>query len=376
MMARKSSHIRVAQLSAALFAGALFISALLRPALAQQGATNLGTRRHAVSASAMALYQSYEEDSLSVSQLSIPLSITAPLGSDLAISLYASQMSTTGDGLGDLSGLSDAQLVLSYSRRLGSGSVVVSLGANLPSGKKDLTQEEFSTVIRISQRAYDFRVPSLGQGFGVSPSITWAMPVAANTAIGIGASYQVRGAYRPLDSLTDEYTPGNEILVTAGLDTRLSTESTLSLDVTHAIYAVDQLGERDIFEAGAKTSVSAMYRYVQGFNELRLVGIYRKRAKSNEIVESVLVTETIQTIPDQITGRASYRMRLQPALNLTLLAETRLFSESKQPKRSMFDVGVEPSYRISSEASVIGRFVYTLGTITGFEGGAGISLDL
>ncbi|GMQ80759.1 MAG: hypothetical protein BMS9Abin05_0188 [Rhodothermia bacterium] len=360
-----------------LVAAVLLASSPLLPALAQQGAINLGAQRQAVRASARALYQSYDDDTLSVSQLSIPLSVTAPLGNDLTLSFFVSQMSTTGDKMEDLSGLSDAQLILSYARRAGAGSVIISLGANLPTGKKDLTKEEFETAVLISQRAFDFQVPSLGQGFGLSPSVTWAVPVGANTAVGLGASYQVRGTYRPLDTLTGDYTPGNEILLTGGLDTRLNTESTLSLDVTHTIYASDQLREVDIFEAGSKTNVSAMYRYVRGFNELRLVGVYRKRAKSSERVDSVLVTQTIQTIPDQAIVRASYRMRLQSAVALTFLAEGRFFNKSKRyPKRSMIDVGVVPSYPISPQTSLVGRFVYTLGTITGLEAGVGLEIIL
>jgi hypothetical protein len=324
----------------------------------------------------MAHFQSYEDESQKISQFSVPFSLTAPLGSNWTLRLYAAQMSTTGEGLEDLSGLTDAKLILGYSRRVGSGSVVVSLGANLPSGKKELTREEFDTVVLISQRAFDFRVPSLGQGLGFSPSITWARPIAGNTAIGLGASYQVRGGYRPLESLDDDYTPGNELLLTAGMDTRLNSQSSVSVDVTHATYAADRLGDSDIFDAGPRTSVSVLFRNVRGFNELRLAGSYRHRAKSEELENGVLVTETIQTTPDQALMHASYRMRARPSLDVTLSVQGRLFSESKQPKRSMLDVGVEAAYVIAREISLVSRFVYTAGTISGFEAAAGMSVTI
>jgi hypothetical protein len=343
---------------------------------AQQGAINMGGRQQRVSATIMPIYQSYEEDGLSASQTSIPITIVAPIGTNLSLSLYASQMSATGD-VPSVNGLSDAQFILSYAHRMDAGSLVLSMGTNVPVGKTTLTEEEFTSLIFISQRAYDFRVPSLGQGLGFSPSLTWAMPVGAGSALGIGASYQVRGAYSPFAFRDEEYNPGNEILVTAGFSSRLTTQSVLSLDLAHSLYAADTFGEEEIYEAGAKTTVSALYRYSVRFDEFRLRATYRTRAKNSQLAGDILTIEDTRSIPNQVNLRAAYRKRLSPGLDVTALIEARRFDKTDLfQERTMVDLGIMPSIHISPQASLVGQFIYTLGTISGIEAGAGIAVAL
>ncbi len=286
------------------------------------------------------------------------------------------QMSSTGD-VPDLSGLSDAQLFVSYAARAGSGSLVFSLGTNLPIGKVELSEAEFATAILVSQRAYNFRVPSLGQGPGFSPSVTVAFPMGTNTALGAGLAYQFRGEYKPFDFQESNYNPGNEFLLTAGINTRLNAQSGISFDVAHSIYASDTFSGTTVYEAGSKTTVTAMYRYVVRFDELKLLAAYRTRAKNNSLVGGELITEDVRSIPNQVNFQATYKKRINPGVQVTALVEARLFNESSiVQKRTMIDIGVMPSMKISSQASVIGRFIYTLGTITGFEAGVGVAMSI
>ena len=285
-------------------------------------------------------------------------------------------MSTTGD-LPDVSGLSDTQLIISYYTRLGSGSLVASLGTNLPSGKTELTSDEFLSAILISQRAYNFRVPSLGQGFGASPSLTWAMPMGDNMSIGVGASYQFRGAYKPFEFRDEEYTPGDEVLVTGGVNFRLDPQSGISLDVSHSIYAADQFDGVEIYQSGGKTSVTASYRRVIEFDELRITAHYRSLAKNSTLVDGTLVAEALRTIPNQLTGLVSYRKRFSQTLTVTALLEGRSFNETELfDKRTMVGIGVLPSLNISPQAALTGRLIYTAGTISGIEAGLGIAFGL
>ena len=59
------------------------------------------------------------------------------------------------------------QVTLNHARKVGAHSLVFSLGANLPSGKSELTREEFQTSIVLSRNFFPFHVPSFGQGFSV-----------------------------------------------------------------------------------------------------------------------------------------------------------------------------------------------------------------
>ncbi|MFT5144100.1 MAG: hypothetical protein ACI80V_000916 [Rhodothermales bacterium] len=346
--------------------------------LARQNAVDLTSQRQSTSISMMGVYQSYEEDGLlSMSQLSFPLVIDVPLGRKLRLNAWANRMETEGEGVQSLSGFSDAQVILSFAQPVGSGSLVLSMSANVPTGQSELTTEEFETVILLSQAAYDYRVPSLGQGLGVSPSVTWAFPVAPSVVAGIGASFQHRGSYKPLDSLEEEYVPGDEVLLTVGLDARLSRTTALSLDMTYAIYAADRLGDEDIYQAGNKITSSVLIRGFQGFNEWRLLGLYRNRTKSDELAGSSLVTEEQRTVPNEIMLRASYGLRVTSVVTTTLQAEIHFFDETEiYPKRSVIDLGLIPSFRISPRITFLSRVVATIGTVSGFEAGAGLSVTL
>lgn len=356
---------------------ALLLLLLCSPdARAQQSSINLGGSRQSVNVSILPIYQSYDEDGLEISQTSIPLSIMAPIGSNVAVSFLGHRMTTSGD-VPDLNGLSDAQIFVSYAARAGSGSMVLSLGTNLPVGKVELTNEEFATNILVSQRAYNFRVSSLGQGLGLSPSLTYALSLGENTALGAGVAYQLRGTYKPFGFLDDEYDPGDELLLTVGVNTRLNAQSGISFDVAHSRYSADTFADSTVYEAGGKTTVSAMYRYVVRFDEVRLSVAYRNRAKNSSIINGELALEDERSIPNQLNLRATYKKRINPGFQITGLIEGRLFSETDLvQKRTMVDLGLLPSIKISSQASVVGRFIYTLGTITGFEAGAGVAMAL
>ena len=71
---------------------------------------------------------------------------------------------------------------------------MLNLGANLPSGKSEVTPEEFVTLSVISQSLFNFRTPSLGQGLGYTPGLTVAFPLGNQLALGLGVAYQRRGA--------------------------------------------------------------------------------------------------------------------------------------------------------------------------------------
>lgn len=360
-------------------AGTLFLLGIVvaPPTLARQTPVNLTSRQQGVQISMMALYQNYEEDGLSVDQISFPLSIVAPLGPSMNLTVSARHATASGDSLESLAGLSDTQVSLGYARSIGNSSLIFSLGLNLPSGKRELSSDEFQTLVLISQTAFDFRVPSLGQGFGASPAVTLALPVSSDLVLGLGASYRVRGGFKPIEGMEIDYTPGNELLLTTGLDSRLGQDTSLSIDATYTRYAADQLGDDEIFDAGSKITITTLIRHVRGFNEWRMLGLYRARAKTSRLGGGALATSAIQTIANELLLQVSYRMRINTRLRATILAESHFFDETPvYQARKVFDIGVLPTYRLSHETTLVTRFIFTTGTISGIEAGAGLAVQL
>ena len=68
---------------------------------------------------------------------SIPVSIYFPVNRNMSLSLRGGGATASGDYLQKLSGLMDTQFSLSYFLEV--YHLVISLGANVPSGKKELT---------------------------------------------------------------------------------------------------------------------------------------------------------------------------------------------------------------------------------------------
>ena len=354
----------------------LLLLGLAAEGAAQDDALYLSSQQQPVRISIGASYQSYAEDGGDLSEFSIPLAISIPLGRRLGVSVLASQASASGDNVESVSGVSDAQVGLSYYQQVGQGSVVLSLGANLPSGKRELTQDEFATSIFLSQHFYNFRVPGFGQGFNVSPGLVVALPVSEDVVLGVGASYQVKGGYKPIEGM-DDYDPGDEILLTGGFDYRLSRTTNLSADVTYTRYGSDTFGGRDVYTSGDKLTITAQLLGYLRVHELRLVARYRGLSKGSRPAVPGAADESLQTLPGQVLLRGSYRHRVSPAFTLGLLAQARLFDETDVfEARNLFDVGLAPVVALSDKVALRLRFLYTLGNFTGFETGGGLAVEL
>ncbi|HUF08168.1 MAG TPA: hypothetical protein VMO47_02525, partial [Rhodothermales bacterium] len=255
-------------------------------------------------------------------------------------------------------------------------SLGASLTANLPSGKRELSRDEFQTSVLLSQNMFDFRVPVLGQGLNLAPGLTWATPLGETLVVGIGLAYHYRGAFTPLDDGLS-YDPGDEILVTGGLNVAIADLWSLAGDVSFAHYQMDTVEGTDRYQSGSKISTTVQLRRPFGENDLRILARYRTRAPGELPAAGGLVSEEERMVPDQMLGHLSFRMRGSRSAYLTLLGQARLFNETSVfPATTVFDVGAVPEYAINEDWSLLLRFVYTLGDFSGFEGGVGIAAQL
>ena len=134
------------------------------------------------------------EGNYDISETSFPIMVYYPISRKFNLSLRGNQANIAGD-VNTLSGFTDTQLSCSY--HLKSAHLVFNVGLNLPSGKKELTDTEFQTSSQITYSYLNFKVPGFGQGFNVSPGISWALPFTDNLVFGLGATYQYKGGFKP-----------------------------------------------------------------------------------------------------------------------------------------------------------------------------------
>lgn len=357
-----------------LLAAASLTAAVAQPA---SGDPSLyaGAAREPVRVSAMGLYQQVETGiGGSLSQWSTPVMAAVPIVPGVALGLRASYAGAQGDGRTSVSGPADVQLALSAIRPVGPASAVASLSVNLPSGERSFSLEEAQTAFLIGQGFYAFGLPSFGQGLGVTPGLTVALPVGERLAVGAGVAYQVRGAFQPRSSSPDEYNPADELLLTTGVDTRLSPTATLAFDATASLYGSDTYGALT-YATGNALALTTRLDTQLGPHEARVVGRVAFRGDT-EVPPSVAVgTSATVNRQGRVMGRV--RFRLTPRLHLGTLAQVRTYAASEAfAPRTLVDLRLSPEVALGDGLSLVGRAGATLGSHSGFEAGAGVAWEL
>ena len=343
---------------------------------AQPAETYVAGQRQPTHITLLPIYQQFDDGNLQLSEFSVPLTAFFPVRRDLGVSLRVGQASARADNLESISGLTDVQLTATYARPVGTGSVVLGLGVNLPSGTQELTAQEFETLALVSLNVFGFQVPSFGRGPGLAPSVTWAQPVSETFVVGLGVAYQLRGAFDPRDDLTGSYDPGDELLLTGGFDARLAPGTSLSGDVTYTRYTTDTVGDAEVFETGDKIVVTAQLRRAMGFHTLWVLGRLRTRSAGDVLVTGQPV-EAEKFNPDVTEVRGQYRHRVSPRLFVAVHAQARFFEALPTlPQTNVFGAGLAPEFVLSRQVRLPVRATYYFGDLTGFEVGGGLALRL
>ncbi|MEP0548477.1 MAG: hypothetical protein ABJF88_16185 [Rhodothermales bacterium] len=329
--------------------------------------------RQPIRVSMEGLYQRFSDDGEDISEFSVPLGIFLPIGNAVALSLQTNYASVSGSDVTTVSGLGDVQFVASYFQPAGTGSVVFSVGVNATTGQNALSFQEFQTSALAGQTAYDLRVPTFGQGIRVAPAVTYAFPAGDRLALGLGASYQYRGPYEPLEDLPDQYDPGEEVLLTAGAELEINPTSSFSVDLSYGINGTDTWGAIT-YEPGNTVTATAQYLLYLGFHEIRTVARYRARGEG-DLPDASATAET--AVPTQILFMTDARFQVTPTVEVGALARVRNYGESALigDALTLFDIGLTPSAVVTEQVALTSRFVYTLGGFSGFTAGGGLRLS-
>jgi hypothetical protein len=308
--------------------------------------------------------------SRTVSQVAFPLLVSVPVRPDLTVSLRAMYASGGGDDLATLGGIADAQLGISYRHMLGPAELIASLGVGLPLGSAAMTSDELGTAILLSRNEFAFTAPSLRQGLRFAPGVTLAVPVDRNVVFGVGASYQVRQGFTPFEESDQTYTPGNELLVTAGFDVGMGGASVMSLDVSYALYGNDSFGDYTL-EPGGR--LSARFNIIGGIGSQQIHFLARYSHRGDGTVgdrpfETPLADEA------QVVLGGLFRFPGEVGLGLGIgaryLGDFGEIGDATSDVESalaladhqlLFDLMLAPSVQITPEVRFVSSFTYSLG---------------
>jgi len=326
------------------------------------------------------VYQIWEDEDKILSEFSLPFYVYYPLSRTLSLTLSGTQANASGDDYADLSGFSDTQINMSYF--LETYKVVLNGGINLPSGKKELTVEEFETSRVLSLNHFNFRTPNFGQGFSVNFGATWAYPLSKEIVVGLGGSYQLSGAYRPLSDMEFDYKPGDEFLATAGFDYAFSKTTTLSFDGIFTTYSADTYNGEDIYKAGNKIVLALQYKQYFDYKDIWLLFRYRSRSKSSLPVAGAFDEESEKTIPNNVEFGGHYRFQVLSDVKLVVLGNGGIYQKSAvNDGVSVYSAGFGADYQLNIKVTIFSNIKYLLGDyvesdeFSGFEFGAGVGYN-
>lgn len=329
------------------------------------------------------LLQTYSADSRTPSgtvstsgyQASVPVTAYVPIGRTWAVGARVAAATGGGDA-GEAGGLSDAQVQVSHFRPLGPATFVASLKANLPTGAQRLSLEEYGALVLLTQDVYGFVTPNLGVGPALVPGLTLALALTDDLVVGVGGAYSLRGPFEPLADMPAPYDPGSEVLLTGGLDWRLSPALTASADATLTLYGTDTVDGEGVFAPGARTIATARLRSSAGRRHAELLVRYLGREPSEILSASGSPPGEITSIPDRLLARVSYSTPVGKA-SVRPWAEVGAFQDAAilPGTKTVLGVGLDAGIPLSSSITLAVYGRARGGDVTGGEGGLGLAVE-
>ncbi len=323
------------------------------------------------------VFQSWKLDPIgTISEISIPVEIYYPFNRWWSVCINAGQASASAKDMASVSGLSDTQIQFNY--YLENSNVVLNLGMNIPTGKREIKLGEFNTTALVSQNMLRFETPIFGQGFNLAPGLTWALPLSESVVLGFGTSYQVKGEYKPIAKMSGNYKPGDELLATAGLDARTGEAESFSFDLIWTNYYADKIGSKKIFRAGSKVMAMTQYQKYFGRDLLWVFARYRSRS-TNHVIISGTLTEALKIQPDEFECMGIYKHLISKQISWNFSAEVRLLQKSDAFDRiNILGLGVGFDWTVTPFLIIPVKLGYRMGkfgnqkSLTGMEIGIGL----
>jgi hypothetical protein len=229
-----------------------------------------------------------------VTQFAFPFSYIYPYNKKIRFFAVTSPAFTglnTGGSYG-LGGLSDIKLG-GHIWTLNDG-VLITFGLNLPTGNHKLDGEEYAVASVLSMPAFNFRVPSLGQGLDIQlgANTAWEM---GDFVVGYGISYLKKGGFKAYEGQSKIYNPGDEITISWGIQKRevfmFGRNMDIKADILYTGYASDEWGDEKVFSSGNRFIVQVLSQFKVDPVDVVVLIRDRIKEKNSTATEGFLNTE-------------------------------------------------------------------------------------
>jgi hypothetical protein len=262
-----------------------------------------------------------------ISQQSSPISISLPMANRMLLSVTTSGMNTSTTAKVDtsLSGIVDTRLSFSYV--LPGDKVWLTAGINLPTGKTKLdTAKLLKMASLISQTAFNYKVPTFGQGLGGNFGLVYASTITRRLVLGIGSSYNYKSTYEPVNNNPRpnfKYNPGDEISTNLAFNfITYSKSARISMDLTATYFFKDKINDEEKYQSGSRVIGLISYSLKTG----KINHLLQTRLRYHLPNKAFGIDTTEYKSSTQIETQYSLTTPLKDWLNGTIIGEYKLYS--------------------------------------------------
>ena len=294
-----------------------------------------------------------ETDTTDVTQAYVPVVASLRFGRQLDFVLAGAfaQSTVSPDSRDDLSlsGMSDVTAQLFC--RLAGNRVLLQGGLGLPTGKKELDDEELAVAQSLAHPLFGFRMKTYGQGLDLSAGAAAALPLGERASLGVGAGFVSHGAFTLVEG-GDDYKPGLESSVSVGLDlggrargkgNASGSGAPLRVDASYRAFGKDQLDGEDLFQEGAQIEGQAALAFGSRGPRFNALGRVVSKSDNTSFVDNAGDIEELKEKPGtSLRGEASFDFPLSPSVRLGLMGEAQSFTDSDETALNGSIVGGGP----------------------------------
>ncbi len=264
----------------------------------------------------------------------------------------------------DLSGLGDIRFQLN--RSLAEDRFLLSMGVNLPTGKKELSPTDERPVMEyLSKDFLNLPVRRYGEGLGVNLLAGTATQVGV-MQLGGSISYGYNGVYTAYEDGGD-YNPGDMFSVSAGLDGPYN-NFILSGRLSFTNYGIDKMDDEKVFKAGQQLTIQlgvATNKNNFGFRSNINYIIRGRNTTYNNVTEEV--DSQLKIYGNEFSWNSSVSLvpaesyYIVPSLELKFIGA----NENDFENSSLFGFGSEFGKRFTEDIDVNVGFKYYTGSADG-----------
>jgi len=302
-----------------------------------------------------------------VSQFMMPVSGFVPLRDNFEMSLFVANAANKLDVAGldfDLNGLGNAYVQANHS--FADDQLLVSLGLNLPTGKKKISFVTEEAVLQaLALNFLDFPMRRLGEGFGFNMLVGGAVELDEGIRGGGGISYQFNGQYQPYEDYGD-YDPGDAITVNAGIDFDQGS-SVWTLDLLYTTFTDDKLDGEKTFKQSPQFTVRALGRFTGQTVSASGTAMFLLRGENTEYTDTGEEIEAFKLYGDEIFLKGGLdwmfaeRWYASPSLSVKVIGGNDRGLEGS----TVFGIGAGLSRLLSESVNAGGGLTYYTGSADG-----------